>query len=156
MSVHRIHIPVDLGGTYLPVVHNSFLTEHQHWAIVPQMRLSLAYSILSKLDVFGYQNSTRSLWGLYISSELIEIEFEFKHHYSHFCGNCVRASANQKIYGLQKELLIWHWRPVVIMYCIEEFMNPCAFEEPNDNRTILPEIIYPKFPAAKKRFSTSM
>ena len=52
-TLHRIHIHVDLGGIKLPVVHNSFVTKHQKRAIGPQMRSSLDYSRLSKLDVFG-------------------------------------------------------------------------------------------------------
>ena len=40
---HRIHIPIDHGGTNLPVVHHSFVTEHQMQEIIPQMRLLLAY-----------------------------------------------------------------------------------------------------------------
>ena len=51
-SFHSIRIPVDIGRTNLPLVHNSFVTEHQKWTTSPQMRISLAYSILSKLDVF--------------------------------------------------------------------------------------------------------
>ena len=47
LPFHRIHIPVDLGGNNLPVVHYSFVTEHQTKAIGPQMRSSLAYSRLS-------------------------------------------------------------------------------------------------------------
>ena len=30
---HRIHIPIDLGGTNLPVVHNSSVSDHQNQAI---------------------------------------------------------------------------------------------------------------------------
>ena len=35
------------------------------------------------------------------------------------------------------------------MYRIQEFMRPRTFEEPNGNINILPEIINPKFPAAR-------
>ena len=35
------------------------------------------------------------------------------------------------------------------MYRIQEFMKPHTFEETNGNRTILPEIINPKFPAER-------
>ena len=35
------------------------------------------------------------------------------------------------------------------MYRIQEFMKPRKCEQPNDNRTILPEIINIKFPAAR-------
>ena len=53
----RINIPVDFGGTKLPVVHNSIVTKHQNRAISTQMRSSLAYSRLSKLDIFGDLNT---------------------------------------------------------------------------------------------------
>ena len=49
----------------------------------------------------------------------------------------------------QKELLLCHWNLGVSMYCIKELMRTCIFEEPNINRTILPGIINPKFPAAR-------
>ena len=32
---NRIQIPIDIGGTDLPVVHNSFVTEHQSREIGP-------------------------------------------------------------------------------------------------------------------------
>ena len=35
---NRIHIPIDLGGTNLPVAHTSFVTENQKQAIIPQMQ----------------------------------------------------------------------------------------------------------------------
>ena len=57
LPLHRIHIPVDCGGTNLSVVHNSFVTKHQNRAIGPKMCLLWAYSILSKLDIFGDLNT---------------------------------------------------------------------------------------------------
>ena len=41
LPFNRIQIPIDIGRTYLPMVHNSFVTEHQKRAIGPQMRSSL-------------------------------------------------------------------------------------------------------------------
>ena len=76
----RIHVPVDLGGTNLPVVHNSFVTEHQKREIFPQMRSSLAYSILSKIDIFGDLNTIWSIQDMAISIEKTKIEHEFEHH----------------------------------------------------------------------------
>ena len=38
LPFHSTHIHVDLGDTNLPVVHNSFVTEHQKREICPQMR----------------------------------------------------------------------------------------------------------------------
>ena len=69
LPFHRIHIPVDLVGTNLPVVHHSFVIEHQKRAIGPQMRSSLAYSILSELDIFGDLNTIQYFQGMDISSE---------------------------------------------------------------------------------------
>ena len=57
LPFHRIHIPVDIGGTNLPVVHHSFVTEHQNRALGPQMRSSLAYPRLSNIDIFGGLNT---------------------------------------------------------------------------------------------------
>ena len=73
LPFHRIHIPVDFGGTNLPVVHNSFVTEHQKREICFHMRSSLAYSIFSKLDIFGDLNTIRSLQDMYISSKQMKI-----------------------------------------------------------------------------------
>ena len=146
---HRIHIPVDLGKTDLPVVHNSFFTENKNHAIVPLMRSPLAYSIISNLDVFGYLSSIKYLQDVDISSDKMEIESEFKHHYPHFCGACVGDPVNQNLSGPQKELLIWHWELLFCIYRIQDCMKPCTFEEPSGNRTILLEIINPKFSAAR-------
>ena len=77
---NRIHIPVDLGGTNLPVAHNSFVTEKQKREIGPQMCSSLAYSRISKLDTFGDLNTIRSIQDMEISSKKMRIEHEFEHH----------------------------------------------------------------------------
>ena len=71
---HRINIPIDIGGDNLPVIHNLFVTENQNRSIFPQMRSSLAYSILSKVVVFGYLNSIQYLRAMDISRKQIEIE----------------------------------------------------------------------------------
>ena len=128
LPFHRIHIPVDICGTNLPVVHNSFVTEHQKRAIGPQMRSSLAYSRLSKLDIFGDMNTIRYLQDMDISSEQMKIEHEFEHNYSNFCGTYVRAPENKNLSGPQKYLLLWHWKLGVSMYRIQEFMGPRTFE----------------------------
>ena len=106
LPFHRIHIPVDLVRTNLSVVHNLFVTEHQKRAIGPQMDSSLAYSIISNLDILGDLNTIRSIQDMDISSKKIKIEREFEHHYSHFCGTCVGAPANKKLSVPQKKLLI--------------------------------------------------
>ena len=77
---NRIHIPVDLGGTNLPVAHNSFVTDNQKREIGPQMCSSLAYSRISNLDTFGDLNTIRSIQDMEISSKKTRIEHEFEHH----------------------------------------------------------------------------
>ena len=74
LSNHRIRIPIDIGKNNLPVPHNLFVTEHQKREIGPQMRFSLAYSILSKIYVFGDLRSIHSILAVDISSEKFEIE----------------------------------------------------------------------------------
>ena len=56
---------------------------------------------------------------------------------------------NQNLSGPQKELLLWNWNLLFSMYLIQYFMSIRTFEEPNGNRTILLDIINPKFPAAR-------
>ena len=149
LPFHRIPTPVDIDGTNLLVPHNLFVTEHQKREIGPQIRSSLAYSILSKLDIFGDLNTIRYLQDIKIYSKQMKIEHEFKHHYYHFFGTCVGAPENQNLSGLQEELLLYHWNLLFSMYRIKEFMRKRTFEEPNGNRTILPSIINPKFTAAR-------
>ena len=71
---HRIHIPVDIVRTDLPVLHHSFVTRHQKRAIGNHMILSLDYSRLLKLDFFGNLNTIRSLQDMDISIEQTKIE----------------------------------------------------------------------------------
>jgi hypothetical protein len=48
----------------------------------------------------------------------------------------------------QKELLKWHWKLGISMYCIQEMMRERHYEEPNGNKTILPATIKPKLALA--------
>ena len=127
LPFHRIQVPVDIGRTNLPVVRHSFVTEHQRRAIGPQMRSPLAYSRLSNIDIFGDLNTIRYIQAMDISSKQIEIECEFEHHYSHFCGTYVGAPAIQNLSGPQKDLLLWNWKLIVSMYHIQEFMKTRTF-----------------------------
>ena len=70
---HRIQIPMYPGETNLPVIHNSFVTDHQRREIGPKMRSSLAYSRLSKPDVFGDLKFIQYLQDMDISSNQMEI-----------------------------------------------------------------------------------
>jgi hypothetical protein len=70
-------------------------------------------------------------------------------HYLHFCGPCIGASENENLSAPQKELLKWHWKLGISMYCIQEMMHEWHYEEPNVNKTVLPAIIKPKFALAR-------
>ena len=67
LPFRSINIPVDLGVTNIPVVHNLFVTKHQKRETGPQMLLLLAYARLSKLDNFDDLNTIRSLQNMDIS-----------------------------------------------------------------------------------------
>jgi hypothetical protein len=47
------------------------------------------------------------------------------------------------------ELLKWHWKLGVSMYCVQEMMRERHYKEPNGNKTVLPAIIKPKFALAR-------
>jgi hypothetical protein len=66
-----------------------------------------------------------------------------------FCGLCIGASENENLSAPQKELLKWHWKLGISMYCIQEMMREQHYEEPNGNKTVLLAIIKPKFALAR-------
>ena len=146
----RINIHIETCGTNLPVIHNSFVTEHQKRHIGPQMPSLLAHSRLGQLDLFGDVDSIRSFQALTTDKDKMNWKQLFDEHYSCFCGSCVRSPANQNLLMGQKELFLWHWKLGVSMHQIQGFMKPRTFEEPNGNRKILPAIIKSKFEAASK------
>ena len=115
LPLHRIEILVDLGRTNLPVVHNSFVTEHKNRAIGPQMRSSLGYSIILNLDIFGDLNTIRSLQDMDISIKQTKIEHESDNRHSHFFGTYIGAPAIKNLSVPQKYLLLYHWKLRVSM-----------------------------------------
>ncbi len=66
-----------------------------------------------------------------------------------FCGACVGAAENENISAAQKELLKWHWKLGIGMYCIQEMMRERHYEDPDGRTTILPAIIRSKNPSAR-------
>ncbi len=59
------------------------------------------------------------------------------------------AAANENISVAQKELLKWHCKLGIGMYCIQEMTRECHYEGPDGTMTILPAIIKPKNPSAR-------
>jgi hypothetical protein len=105
-------------------------------ALAITMHSGLCHLHLNALDFFHDNN----LGDLGISPH-------FWHHkskyYSHFCGPCVGAPANENLSGPQKELLKWHWKLGIGMYRIQSLMCERHYEEPDGKTTILPAIIKP-------------
>ncbi len=62
-------------------------------------------------------------------------------HYLYFSGSCVGTPANKNLFGPQKEILKWHWKLGIGMYCIQTLMCERHYEELDGKTTILPAII---------------
>jgi hypothetical protein len=50
----------------------------------------------------------------------------------------VGAPANENLSGPQKELLEWHWKLGIGMYCIRSLMCEQHYDKPDGKTTILP------------------
>ncbi len=73
-------------------------------------------------------------------------------HFSNFYCACVGAAENENISAAQKELLKWHWKLGIGIYCIQEMMRERHYEDPDGRTTILPAIIQPKNTSAKELY----
>jgi hypothetical protein len=102
------------------------------------MRSGLCHSLLNALDFFH----DNDLGDLGISPHFWHHKSK---HYSHFCGPCVEAPANENLSGPQKELLEWHWKLGNGMNCIQTLMCERHYEEPDGKTSIFPAIIKPKY-----------
>ena len=65
-------------------------------------------------------------------------------YYSNFCGPFVENPANKNLTGVQKELLLRHWKIILSRYLNKKFMIENIYKEPAGKRTILPPIVVPK------------
>ena len=92
---------------------------------------------LDYLDFFGYIITDIDSIG---TEGYVILTGEFELFYQ-FCGTCVGSNENQNVTDPQKELLIWHWKLGISMYCIQEFMKEETMEDPNRNKVVLPPVI---------------
>jgi hypothetical protein len=102
----------------------------------------LCHTRLNALNFF--QENT--LQDLHICASL---GFTGPKHYLCFCSPCVGTIEKENLSAPQKELLKWHWKLDISMYCIQEMMSEWHHEEPHVNKTILPAIIKPKLVLAQ-------
>jgi hypothetical protein len=121
----------------LPVVFDSFVSMLVKKALITTMRSVLCHTHLNVLNFFhdkdlGDPGTSAYFW-------------HHNHmHYLHFCAPCVGVPANKNLSGPQKELLKWHWKLGIGMYCIQSLMCERHYEEPDCKTTIVPVIIKPK------------
>ncbi len=110
--------------------------------LASSMRSGLCHTQLNAFDFFQ-ENILHNLW---ICAPL---GITGPKHYLQFCGPCIGASENGNLSAPQKELLKWHWKSGISMYCIQEIMRELHYEEPNGSKTVLPAIIKPKLALAR-------
>ncbi len=142
LKTSKIQIQIVREEHNLPVIFDSFVSPKAKKTLASTMRSGLCYTHLNPLDFF--QENT--LQDLRICAPL---GFTGPKHYSHFCNPCVGTTENENLSAPQKELLKWHWKLGISMYCIQEMMHERHYEEPNGNKTILSAIIKPKLALAQ-------
>ena len=129
----EIPIPIDKGGTNLPIVWNSFVSQNIKKKISRNFRSALiATGINAALDYFA-DNIIRSS----------STSFRMQGIFTNFPG--VGGPVNENLTLAQKELLLWHWRLGVGMQRVQAMMRNRSFEDPFGRHTVLPPIIKAKF-----------
>ena len=129
----EIPIPIDKGGTNLPIVWNSFVSQKVKKKISHKFRSALiATRINAALDYFA-ETITQSL----------SMPFRMQGIFTNFSG--VGGPVNENLTMAQKELLLWHWRLGVGMQRIQAMMRNRTYEDPLGRHTVLPPIIKARF-----------
>ncbi len=121
----------------LPIIFDFLISGKAKKALASNMRSGLSHTCLNPLDFFH----DNDLGNLGHSPQFSTLDVE---HFSNFCGACMGAAANENVLDTQKELLKWHWKFGIGMYCIQEMMHECHYEDPDGTMTILPTIIEPR------------
>jgi hypothetical protein len=126
----------------LPIVFDSFVSGKSKKELSSNMPSGLCHTRLNALDFFHDNH----LGNLGHSSQFSTLDLE---HCLNFGGACVGATANDNVSVTQKELLKWHRKLGIGMYCIQEMIREHHYKELNETMTILPTIIKPKNPSAR-------
>jgi hypothetical protein len=142
LKTSKIQIQIVREKHNLPIVFDSYVSSKAKKTLASTVRSGLCYTRLNALDFF--QENTFQDFCIFSP-----LGFTGPEHFSHFCSLCVGTTENKNLSAPQKELLKWHWKLGVSMYCIQEMMCERHYEEPNGNKTILPAIIMPKLALAQ-------
>ncbi len=127
-------IPIDCGGTNLPIVRDSFVSKNMKKKLAHQFRSPLIVTrVNTALDYFANVSVNRAVSTL---SRLRGIFSSFP---------CVGGHENKKLSMPQKELLLWHWKLGIGMQRVQSMMRKRTFEDPFGRMQVHPPIIKTKF-----------
>ena len=133
-KLKTIPIPIDRGGTNLPIVHDSFVSNKIKKKLAHNFRSALiATGVCTALDYFANVSVNRAVS---TSSRLRGIFSSLP---------CVGGHVNENLTMAQKELLLWHWRLGIGMQRIQTMMRNRTFEDPFGRMQVHPPIIKSKF-----------
>ena len=133
-KLKTIPIPIKKGGTNLPIVHDSFVSNNMKKKLAHNFRSALiATGVGTALDYFANVSVNRAVS---TSSRLRGIFSSFP---------CVGGHDNENLSMAQKELLLWRWRLGIGMQRIQAMMRNRTFEDPFGRMQVYPSIIKSKF-----------
>ena len=148
MPAHRLRIPIDMGGTNLPVVHGVSCTDYERENIGPRLRSALARHELAFQDRWEQARTaaTRQKLGFNRkwSQDKLRFEYEFAQTQA-MCCPCVGDDSNENLTGPQRELLLWHWKLGVSMSRIQQMMVEHEAVDMNNESVIMPQVIKPRY-----------
>jgi hypothetical protein len=125
-----------------PVTFDSYISPKVKKILASSMCSGLCHTRLNALDFFQ-KNTLQDL------RICVPLGITGSKHYLFFCGPCIGAAENENISAPQKELLKWHLKLSISMYCVQQMMHEWHYEEPNGKKTVPPAIIKPKFASAR-------
>jgi hypothetical protein len=130
----NIAIPIDQGGTNLPIVRDSFVSEkikkklsHKFRSALIATGMNAALNYFSKVSVNRAVSTSSRMHGIFSSFP------------------CVGGLENENLLMPQKELLLWHWKLGIGMQHIQAMMRNRTFEDPFGRTQMHPPIIKTKF-----------
>jgi hypothetical protein len=130
----NLAIPIDRGGTNLPIVRDSFVSDKIKKKLAHKFRSALiATGIYAALDYFANVSVNRAVS---TSSRMQGIFSSFP---------CVGGLENENLSMPQKELLLWHWKLGIGMQRVQSMMRNRTFKDPFGRTQVHPPIIKSKF-----------
>ena len=140
----NITIPIERGGTNLPCVYNSFVSEKEKQKYSSKMRPTLLASrLINGLDFFEDMPFN-------MPPQVADKIEDTTHKRSRLQAlklvlECVGSVENVNLSEPQKELLLWHWKLGIGMQRIQAMMRDRFYKDDNGITQCHPPIIKPKF-----------